>query len=215
MSKVLVIAAHPDDEVLGCGGTIARHVEAGDEVSVLILSSGCQSKRDKPARIKAAVGSSSNMGCKLHIRDLPDQRFDTVPFLDIVQEIESVIKNHVGEVNVVYTHWIGDLNLDHQITARAVLTACRPLPDSTVREIYGFEVLSSTEWAPVHEFRPQRFVAIRWNTKMDAMSYYYREMRSDPHARSWQSFGSQAEKRGAECGVPHAEAFHVYRQVRK
>ncbi len=204
MKKVVIIAAHPDDETLGCGGTIARHNKAGDHVQIWHLSNGCQKKKDIQPREKNAM---SAMRILLGSPDnnyetgeqFSDQRFDSVDLLDIVKDLERDIYKY--NPDIIYTHWIGDLNKDHEITARAVLTACRPLPNCSVTEIYGFEVLSSTEWAPVNPFVPDHYVEIDYSIKRKALLCYKEEMRDSPHARSYEAAFSQASLRGAQCGV--------------
>jgi len=150
--NILVVAAHPDDEVLGCGGTIVRHVDNGDKVFILFLSDGVTSrinysdKNDKLMRIKAGIDASICLGVEApQFLNLPDNKMDTIPFLNVVQEVEKVISKI--KPSVVYTHHAGDLNIDHQITHKAVMTAARPQPDCLIHEIYSFEVLSSTEWS--------------------------------------------------------------------
>jgi LmbE family N-acetylglucosaminyl deacetylase len=205
LKKVLVVAAHADDETLGCGGTIARHVEEGDEVRLILL---CGNRKEQAEALMRKFDLHG-----LHVfTDLDDQRFDSRDLLDLTRGLEAAIAP--VEPQIVYTHHLGDLNLDHQITARAVLTACRPLPQSSVEEIYGFEVLSSTEWG-LQPFQPARFVEIDWSRKLEALQCYESEMRDHPHARSYDSALSLAELRGGQCGVPFAEAFTVYRQIRR
>jgi LmbE family N-acetylglucosaminyl deacetylase len=203
LKKVLIVAAHADDEVLGCGGTIARHIDEGDEISVIVL---CDDRHSMAAVI------AQKFNYRLGVIGLPDQKFDTIPLLHITRDIENLIKT--VHPQIVYTHHLGDLNLDHHITARAVLTACRPLPQSTVEEIYGFEVLSSTEWG-LQPFQLAHFVEIDWARKLEALQCYDSEMRNHPHARSYDSAMSLAELRGGQCGVPFAEAFTVYRTIRR
>ncbi|HKZ56291.1 MAG TPA: PIG-L family deacetylase, partial [Thermodesulfovibrionales bacterium] len=153
--KILVVAAHPDDEKLGCGGTMAVHSRTGDEVYVLILGEGVTSrdeKRDKEKRGKEINNLRMNIEAanrivgtrKSFVFDFPDNRFDSVSLLDIIKVVEKV-KNEVRP-DIIYTHHQGDLNIDHQIAYRAVLTACRPLKGETITDIYSFEVPSSTEW---------------------------------------------------------------------
>ena len=148
---VLVVAAHPDDEVLGCGGTIARHSDAGDIVHILFMSDGVLSRINRnineiDQRKNAAKKVSLILGAESpRFLNYADNCMDATPFLDIVQSLEQIIKE-VGP-DVIYTHHLGDLNIDHQLTHKAVMTACRPFPGSLIREIYSFEILSSTDWA--------------------------------------------------------------------
>ncbi len=150
MKNVLVVAAHPDDEILGCGGAMARHVEHGDDVHVLFVADGVSSRggdfsidehRQMSIRANEEVGTHSP-----RFLDFPDNQLDSVPLLQIVQGIEP----HIEDISprIIYTHFSGDLNIDHSIVNRAVMTACRPQPNFPVQEIYAFEVPSSTGWLP-------------------------------------------------------------------
>jgi len=141
---------------------------------------------------------------------------DTVGFLEIVKAIEAAVKRL--KPNVIYTHHANDLNIDHAIVHRAVLTACRPLPGSSVRSIYAFETLSSTEWEPAglgRQFQPTRFVDISnsLDAKMGAMRAYGEEMRPFPHPRSPEAIEALARFRGAQSGLLAAEAFVVVREI--
>ncbi len=222
--RVLVVVAHPDDEVLGCGGTIASLTANGYRVFLLILGEGVTSRddrRDRKAReteIQALREASRKAGEILGIEeiffyDLPDNRFDTVPFLDIVKTIEKV-KDKI-KPEIIFTHFDGDLNLDHQITCRAVITATRPSPGETVREIYVFEVLSSTEWNFSTCFRPNVYFDISetLEKKLKALSVYDSEIRSFPHPRSIECVKALATLRGAEIGIQAAEVFLLVRAL--
>ena len=167
--RIAVIAAHPDDEVLGCGATIARHAAAGDEVHILILAEGATSRdssRDAPSRanelvsLRAAGSSAARiLGAKsIDWADFPDNRMDTVALLDVVKRVEAFLGQHLPEV--IYTHHAGDMNVYHFITQRAVMTALRPLPGARFRTVLQFEIASSTEWgapATATPFVPQWF----------------------------------------------------------
>ncbi len=229
MTTVLVVAAHPDDEVLGCGGTIARHAETGDDVHVLIMAEGATSRyptRDANAlagEIEALRAAARNAAGILGARPprfegLPDNRLDGMDLLDVVKLVERAVRDI--EPVVVYTHHCGDLNLDHRIVHQAVVTACRPLPDHPVRRVYAFETVSSTEWASSaigEVFRPSRFVDIanQLDRKMRALDCYETEMRPFPHARSTDTVAALARVRGAAAGIAAAEAFVVVRETVK
>jgi LmbE family N-acetylglucosaminyl deacetylase len=223
MSKqILVVAAHPDDEVLGCSGTIACHVSDGDKVYVVFMSDGVTSRtgvesNEVEVRKQAAKDAGNILGIVQSPRFLgfPDNRMDTVALLDIVQTLEQVI-NEI-EPEVVYTHHLGDLNIDHKITHQAVMTACRPQPEFCVREIYSFEVLSSTEWSTNNPFIPNYFVDISdtLELKVSAIKAYSSELRTFPHARSIESIKALAKYRGASMGIRAAEAFKVERLISK
>jgi LmbE family N-acetylglucosaminyl deacetylase len=213
---VLAVVAHPDDEVLGCGGTLARHAEAGDAVHVLILADG-ESSRLQPSEISKRLACAERAARILGLLpykflQFSDNQMDKVALLEIVRQIEAVISQL--RPTVIYTHHGGDLNVDHQITFKAVMTACRPLPGSTVNAIYTFEVASSTEWTGI-PFTPLLAVDISRtvNKKMDALRCYDSEMRPFPHARSYIAIDNMVKLRGAQFGLFAAETFGVIRQV--
>lgn len=219
---VLVVAAHADDEALGCGGTIARHAASGDQVHVVCVADGVTSRvdagGDELARRQQATEQARNI-LGIHsttFLGLPDNRLDSVPLLDIVQPLERICARLAPEV--VYTHHFGDLNIDHRVTHQAVMTACRPLPDATVREILTFAVMSSTEWSSVGlaPFLPNLFVDIgaQLDIKMRALEAYALEMRAFPHSRSMAHVRYLAQHHGCCVGVEAAEAFMVMRQLR-
>ncbi len=226
MEKICIVAAHPDDEVLGCGGVAARHAEAGDRVHVLIMAEGVFARADEgeaggdyaadQAALRAATEEAAGiLGTEYPtFADFPDNAMDKVPLLDVIKCIEQIIERE--RPDIVYTHHGGDLNIDHRIVHQAVLTACRPLPDSPVRAIYGFETVSSTEWAsPAAEpFRPTRFVDVsgQMGRKLKALAAYDMEMRPSPHARSIENVVALATYRGASIGLMAAEAFTVIRE---
>jgi len=225
--RILVIAAHPDDEVLGCGGTIARHAKEGDEVKIAILGEGITSRHAHRKQAGAnSLQSIENiarqagdlLGAKtLHFGHLPDNRFDTVALLDVVKFVEEIVG--MASPEVVYTHHAGDLNVDHAITARAVLTATRPVEHTPVRELLAFEVPSSTEWAfhtLLPTFQPNIFVDIRetLDMKIRAMNLYTTEIRPYPHPRSDDGLRAAARRWGTASGVAAAEAFQLVRSIR-
>jgi LmbE family N-acetylglucosaminyl deacetylase len=221
MSKsILVVAAHPDDEALGCGGIMARHADAGDSVHVLFLTDGVGARGSSDAaaarRNEAAARACALLGSEAPVfNDLPDNRMDSVPLLDIVQIVEAAVRR-VGPA-IVYTHHAGDLNVDHRIAHEAVLTACRPQPGHGVMAIYAFEVPSSTDYAGAADgrlFRPQRFVdiAAQWDRKRAALEAYADEMRPYPHSRSLGGVEALARWRGVSAGFAIAEALEVVRE---
>lgn len=222
MKTILVVAAHTDDEALGCGGTIAKHVADGDIVHAVFMADGVTSRSavtqaDLQCRLAAAEVAHAILGIReIHYLGLPDNRLDSLPLLDVVQPLEAILREVVPEV--VYTHHHGDLNVDHRITHQAVMTACRPIPGSSVKEIYAFEVMSSTEWntsmpAP---FVPNYFVDISefLETKLKALEAYRLEMREAPHSRSVEHLDHLAQHRGNSVGVDAAEGFVVVRAIR-
>jgi len=223
MSRILVVAAHPDDEVLGCGGTLARHATAGDDVHVLIVTEGATSRddmRDPTGRgdeMRALRAAAAAAAHALSIQaprfgGLPDNRLDSLPLLDVVKLVERVVAE-VGP-EIVYTHCGVDLNIDHQRVSQAVLTACRPQPGATVRRILAYETQSSTEWSASGVFRPTVYVDIAayLPAKMRALQAYAAEMRAFPHARSLEAIEALARWRGASAGMMAAEAFELMRE---
>lgn len=221
-----MIAGHPDDEVLGCGGTIARHVDQGDDVHILIMAEGATSRgstRDAKAwreELEALKNSSRAAADILGVRppdfaQFPDNRMDGVELLDIVKPIEATIARI--EPAIVYTQHGSDLNIDHAIVNRAVVTACRPIPGVSVEALYAFETPSSTEWGAARApraFCPNRFVNIapQLERKLSALRCYQSEMRPFPHARSYEAVEALAIHRGAACGFKAAEAFEIIRE---
>jgi LmbE family N-acetylglucosaminyl deacetylase len=224
-NKLLIVAAHPDDEILGCGGTAARLIREGYEAYTLILGEGITSRDEKRQRAKRKreldnlkteiYAANEVLGVRdVFIYDFPDNRFDTVPLLDIIKVIEK-IKNKV-KPDIIFTHYESDLNIDHQITYRALLTAARPLPDETVKEIYSFEVLSSTEWYFPLRFSPDVFFNISYdmNRKIDAIKKYTSEVKFFPYPRSIEGIKINASYWGTRVGVKYAEAFKLVRMHR-
>ncbi len=220
---VLVVAAHPDDEVLGCGGSLARHVRLGNRVHVLILAEGATARddlRDVDARQTDLLGLREAAGRAAGVLGIaaprfggfPDNRMDSVAILDVTKRVESVVEEIAP--SVVYTHHGGDLNRDHRIVHEAVLTACRPLPGRSVRQLFAFETLSSSEWASESigpGFRPRRFVdiSVDLDAKLRALECYEQEMRQFPHPRSHEAVQALARLRGSQVGLMAAEAFDV------
>lgn len=224
--KILVVAAHPDDEVLGCGGTIAKHTKQGHQVTSLFLADGVGAREatQRPnasatltARMAAAAAAAKILGCETpRHENLPDNRLDTLPLLELAQAVERVLAEL--QPDRIYTHHCGDLNVDHQLTHDAVLTACRPLPVCSVTSIYAFEILSSTEWSGPYgnrAFLPNHFENIDGflDQKLMALSAYETEMAAFPHPRSPEAVHALAILRGAHSGCSAAEAFMLLRSL--
>jgi len=222
--SILVVAAHPDDEVLGCGGTVARLSGEGHAVHIAILGEGITSRGDKPdnplqlkALEEACSDASRILGARQpHMFDLPDNRFDTIPLLDIVKKVESLV-NTISP-DTIFTHHPGDLNIDHVITSRAVMTAARPLPGHPVRDIYLFEIPSATEWGfqkTGPTFKPNLFYNIEAQLplKLDALRAYEGEIREFPHPRSEKAVVAVARRWGSCIGHEAAEPFEIVRIV--
>lgn len=219
--KILVVAAHPDDEILGCGGTIAKRVRQGDEAYLLILGEGVKSREGWTQEEYDSLHSciekaNSKIGIpkeNITVLDFPDNKFDSVPLLDIVKAVCKV-KDQVYP-SMVFTHSCHCLNIDHQRTFEAVVTATRPMVDEPVKRVYSFEILSSTEWRFHPEFNPNVFMDVKEtiNRKLDALQKYKTEIRDYPHPRSLYGVYQTAQQWGMRVGVPFAEAFELVRHV--
>lgn len=222
--SILVLAAHADDEALGCGGTMRRHVDDGDKVYVLFLTNGVGSRveADDAAAKRRGKAMQNALGilgvAHYDCLDFPDNALDTVPLLDVVRAIDAFV-NELPKIDILYTHHCGDLNIDHQITHRAVMTRFRPQPhDPGPSAILSFEVPSSTGWlgsGSNHPFLPNYFsnITTTLRRKQDALLAYAEEMRPWPHARSMEAIEHLARLRGSHVGCEAAEAFVVERMI--
>lgn len=226
-NSVVVIAAHPDDEVLGCGGTIARMANEGRAIHVLLMADGESSRGNDDTtkvdsemvimRNEAAERACKILGCaSVQCLGLPDNRLDGVDLLDVVKPIEQFINKH--KPFTVFTHHAGDVNIDHRVVHDAVIAACRPQPGFFVREIFFFEVPSSTEWRPPgsgEPFNPNWYYDISGTlaTKMAALESYRKELREFPHPRSVRAIDALVRWRGASVGFEAAEAFMLGRKL--
>jgi LmbE family N-acetylglucosaminyl deacetylase len=224
---VLVVAAHPDDEVLGCGGTMARLAREGHDVFIAILAEGMSSRYANRSEAdqqqirhlhERAQQAADMVGAKeLILFKFPDNRLDTVPLLEVVKTVEQLVDRVRPET--IFTHHPGDLNIDHGIVHRSVLTATRPMTGQCVREVYAFEVPSSTEWSFQRfepSFRPNVFMDITdsLETKISALTCYDTETRKFPHPRSPEALRAIATRWGSVAGLPAVEAFELVRSVR-
>ncbi|MDP9093384.1 MAG: PIG-L family deacetylase [Actinomycetota bacterium] len=221
MTRVLTVAAHPDDEVLGPGGTLAKHARMGDEVHALTMADGATSRYEE-AMAGVLAECSQHAARVLGLRSslvcaLPDQRLECVPLVELTRMIE----NHVDQIrpDVLYTHFPGDVNSDHGVVARATWIACRPYVVPGLRMFAVYETPSSTEWAwPLDggSFTPGLFVDVTdmLEHKLAAMQCYPSELRPYPHPRSLRSLTERAAYWGSKVGKPAVEAFHVLREMR-
>lgn len=225
--NVLCVAAHPDDEVIGPGGTLAKHADDGDDVHICILSDGVTSRYDeatpeaeeeiKERRLQAEEAASTLGVDSVSFHTFPDNQFDSVPLLDIVKVVESEMSDH--KPKIIYTHHYGDLNVDHELTCRAVLTAARPLEGSPVRKVLAFETPSSTEWSVPrtgNEFRPNVFINIEGHVDkmVEALEEYNDEVESHPHPRNPENIRNNSRVWGAKSGLNYAEPFALLREIR-
>lgn len=227
--RILVVVAHPDDEVLGVGGTMHKLIhEYGCEVKAIILGEGITSRSDTrdtvqweeqlrmhKANIESArliIGYQS-----IGVYDFPDNRFDTVGLLDIIKVVEKEKSEFNPEV--IFTHHGGDVNIDHQRTFEAVITATRPMKEELTRTIVTFETMSGTEWrasSDPRNFNPNLFISLtdkHLNAKSLAMESYEFEKRKYPHPRSPEALKIRAQMWGVANGLEMAEAFQLIRTI--
>lgn len=218
--KVLVVAAHPDDEILGVGGTIAHHVAAGDTVVVgIVADCGVARYGEDTIRLvrESAVAAGKTLGvCETRFGGFEDQVLDAIPVLKVTRWVESLLQDIKPEV--IYCHHRGDINRDHKIVHEATLTAARPYAAPSVTRILSYETPSATEWAgPYQEsyFTPDVFVDISMHLedKLAAMAVYKTEAKPFPHPRSPESLRAHAAYWGSVVGVAAAEAFISVREI--
>ena len=219
--KVLVVAAHPDDELLGVGGTIASHVAKGDQVRVAVMCEGFSSRYnpdwDGEVRKQANEAARILGVTDLVLGNLPDQQLETLLLCDVAKKIGQLIEESQPEL--VYTHFAGDINRDHRILTEAVLVAARPYSAPLVKEILMFETPSSTEWGSpplTTSFQPNVYVDISefLEQKIKAFSCYSAEVRESPHPRSLQALADRARYWGSVINRRSAEAFVLVRSTR-
>jgi len=215
-NKILVVVAHPDDELLGLAGTLCKHRDRGDDIHILILANGEDSRAgvvDSKKRFNQAKNVANALKAKLYLEDLPDNQLDSLPLLSIVKIIEKIVLSVNPEI--IYTHHAHDLNIDHRLVCEAVLTACRPVSGSTIKQILCFETLSSTEWQikDFRQFSPNYYVDVSnyLEEKKKLLKNYDDEMRPFPYPRSYEGVEILAKYRGMEIGVGAAEAFNIIR----
>ena len=222
--KILVIAAHPDDDALGCGGTIAKLSKEKSDVFVVYFTDGVSARSNNKSNKKEVLGRRENsikaakiLGIKkCFFFSYPDNKLDKTPLLEITQKIEKIIKDTNPEI--VITHSEHDLNIDHHIVNRAVITATRPKPKSKIKKILLFETLSSSEWKFSNKknfFNPNYFVDISKtiNKKISALKCYKKEIMKWPHPRSVKGVRNLAMYRGQNVGLKYVEAFYLLRQT--
>ena len=224
MSRILVVAAHPDDELLGVGGTVRRLADEGNEVYALIMAEGITSRSDKREEadkdeLKAlkedAQSAAKVVGFKeINFLGCPDNRMDSMDLLDVIKKLTVYIEKYSPDI--IFTHHHGDLNIDHRITNEAVLTCTRPMMGEKVKKIYAFETPSTTEWNYNYSepFTPNVYYDITQtvDAKIKGMDCYKSERRDYPHPRSGEALEALAKVRGSQCGFEKAEAFILLRE---
>jgi LmbE family N-acetylglucosaminyl deacetylase len=219
--RVLTVAAHPDDETLGAGGTMAWHAARGDTVWVCVLTDGVTSRHDRvELQAECARRACDSLGVeRLVMVGLPDQRLDTLCQLDVITPIERCIAELAPDV--VLTHFPGDVNEDHRIVARATMVATRPVAGTSVRKVCSFQIPSSTDWTPPipgSVFTPNLYVDITdtLDAKLTAMKAYadthVSEVRPFPHPRSIEALTAYAHGHGVASGMLAAEPFMLLRE---
>lgn len=226
--KILVVAAHPDDEIIGCGGTIFKHAKNGDIINTVILGEGIQSrfeknlinkniKLQKERLYKCSNTANKIIGVKkVFFEKLSDNRLDSLDLLEVIKILEKYINKFKPEI--IYTHSNKDLNIDHRIVFEAVLTASRPKILQTVKKILSFEIPSSTDWTfgtINSSFNPNYFVNIdkEIKQKVRSLKIYKSEMYNYPNSRSIENCKNISKVRGAAVGFKNAEAFELIRHL--
>jgi N-acetylglucosamine malate deacetylase 1 len=222
MTRVLVIAAHPDDEVLGMGGTIASHTDRGDAVRILVVTDGSSTQYPGDAELRArkdgeARRAAAELGVDQYVHlDHPDMRLDTLAHVDVNRVVEEHIRDLAPEI--VYTVQ-PDVNSDHRVLFDSVAVATRPLPDQPVRRLLTYAPASSTEWTPavVNWFVPNWYVDVTSTIerKVAAFAQYETERRAYPHPRSERAIRATAEFHGTSCGYEYAEPFVLVRSLER
>lgn len=218
-SRILVVCAHPDDEVFGLGGTLLLHSKNGSEIFVLIFSDG-ESSRNISKNIIEKRQNQAREACKkigikkLKFLNYPDQKLDTIPLVELSKQIETVIQEF--RPDVVFTHHFGDVNQDHTKVFEATLIATRPIPSINISKVICFEIPSSSEWGSYdRKFNPNLFIDIEneLNQKLNILNIYKNEIRKFPHPRSLKSIKSRAQVWGSQVGCKYAEAFFILREI--
>ncbi|WP_127578794.1 PIG-L deacetylase family protein [Paenibacillus koleovorans] len=214
---IMVVASHPDDELLGPGGTLRKLIKDGHEVVTVLTAKG---RKEEDHHMRTFIErANASLGVKEVVwLALPNLELECAPLHQLNAQLEQLMQLH--RPDTVFTHHYGDLNRDHQITFQAVATAARPIAGKPPVELICFETVSSTEWTPASEnktFKPNYYVDITdtMQDKLEALRHYDVEMRPFPHPRSYEGVEYLARVRGMTVGVPYGEAFEIVRRVWK
>lgn len=216
--KILVIAAHTDDEALGCGGTLLKYQKLGYEINSLFFTDGVSSrqktkKKEISDRLKNAKKVSKKYSFKYFYEKLKDNQLDDYPLLSIIK----IIEKHIIKIDpeLIFTHSATDLNIDHQKIFEAVLVALRPQKKSNFKKLLSFEIPCSTHWNFEKSFQPNVFINIEEfiNEKIKMISEYDKEIKQSPNARSYENIKNLAKFRGNTCNLNYAEAFRLVFQI--
>lgn len=221
--KVLVIAPHPDDEVLGCGGTIRKYSDKGSEVFLCIVTKPYTPDwSEEYIKEKQKEIESSNEILKIKktfFLDFPTVKLNTIPQKELNDSISKIIEEVKPEV--IFMPFFGDINKDHQLVSESSMVAARPKPDSQIKKVFLYEVLSETEWTKPAQKIEEVFIPNSYEDisefleyKLKAMEFYKSELKEYPHPRSLEGIKILAQKRGMEVGLKYAEAFMTLREIK-
>lgn len=225
-TRILVVAAHPDDEVLGCGGTIVKAVNCGAKVAVMFLGEGISARfpigeydseefnQETKKRVNNAIEALQILGVTNYwFGERLCCQFGVENMLTMVKEIEQRVQEF--KPTIVLTHDRSEVNIDHRITYDAVEAACRPITPNSLKEILSFEIICSGSWTFESNFKPNVFVDISdvWEKKMEAWHCYESERRPFPFPRSYEGIQSLAMYRGLSAGLEKAEGFKLLRKI--
>ena len=213
-NNILVIAAHPDDELLGCGGTIAKHIRNGDNVCFVIVCEGSSHRGvdQEDNEQHHALLAAKILGVQdVKMLGFPDQKLDTYTLTEIITPLEEIVNSF--RPSIVYCQYGGDINRDHELLFKAIMVAVRPTVEF-IDSVYAFDTASSTEWAYPRSFTPDTWVDINdtLELKLEAMSCYKSELCDYPHPRSLKGLENKAKAWGNQACMEAAEVFMTIRR---